>query len=111
MTGDPPDPRSGVDLNAAEGPSTTLGGSSEGRPGGTTHTYRLDSDESPCVGVVSAVAAVTGREPTSLTPLYDAVDPDALDQIVDADGFVRVAFTYAGIAVAVDSRGRVRLQR
>ena len=38
-------------------------------------------DTTPSEAVVDAVAAVSGTEPEDLPPLYDSIDPDALDQL------------------------------
>lgn len=63
--------------------------------------------------VVSAVAAARGRDPTDLDPLFEAIDPDALDGLYERDGFgraqssVRVEFTYCGCEVVVDVDGAV----
>ncbi|MFC6716795.1 HalOD1 output domain-containing protein [Natrialbaceae archaeon GCM10025810] len=56
--------------------------------------------------VVRAVAAHRGVEPTALPPLYEWVDPDALDALFAPTGRgVRrrggVEFTYDGSAIAV----------
>lgn len=59
------------------------------------HSYRLKRSESASEGVVRTVAAVSGRVPgrgeesidgrsaTALDPLYDTLDPDALDALFD----------------------------
>lgn len=61
--------------------------------------------------VVSAVADSTGTDPLSLDPLYEVVDPDALDALIepsqprpDRSG-PRISFTYCGCDVVV-SAGR-----
>ena len=43
----------------------------------------FDADESPSHGVVRAIAAVKGIEPTDVDPLYDFINPDALDPMFD----------------------------
>lgn len=55
--------------------------------------------------VVDAVASNTGREPLELPPLYDAIDPDALEALVGrmADG--EIVFSYAGCEVTVANDG------
>lgn len=49
----------------------------------TTGTYHArhewDNEQSLVTTVVTAVAAVTNADPTDLPPLYETVDPDALD--------------------------------
>ena len=79
--------------------------------------YDLDPGEAPSLGVTRAVATVTDRSFTSLDPIYDAVDPDALDRLVGEDdattdrGPVRVTIEFAGRTVSVDSRGRISVYR
>lgn len=57
--------------------------------------------------IVKAVARSAGVDPTELSPLYETVDPDALDALVTslADGtgqeHFSVQFTYAGREVVV----------
>lgn len=67
----------------------------------------------PSRSVVEAVAEATGRDATSLQPLYDVVDPDALDELLDPAGYRsndlqwgRVTFRYEGCHVAVHADGR-----
>lgn len=65
-------------------------------------------DASPSEQVLDAVAAATGRAPDRLPPLYDVLDPDALDALLDAradaDGSrppITVEFRYEGCDVTV----------
>lgn len=76
----------------------------------TGYEYERAPDEPPSKAVVEAVAAVTGRaaapdgttgsEPKAdaLTPLYETLDPDALDALLTADDAreanCSVTFTY-----------------
>jgi hypothetical protein len=63
--------------------------------------------------VVLAVAEATGDDAMELPPLYDTVDPDALNELFDSStgGAVgrsgRVEFTYAGCDVTVHADERV----
>lgn len=62
------------------------------------------SDSSITTRIVSEVADREGVDPTALdTPLFDAVDPDALATLVDngADTLLTVSFNYAGYRVTV----------
>lgn len=84
----------------------------------TPTTYRRDPGEVPSESVVRVVAAVTGDEPIRMEPLYEAIDPDALDQVFDSTGAdsevesaTRVSFRYQGCAVAVYGDGRVVVSR
>ncbi len=82
----------------------------------TTGTYhrRFDSGDtgSVSVTVIEAVAVATGREPTSLHPLSEAADADALDALLaHRDTECEVTFVYEGCAVTVSSRGDVTIRR
>jgi len=65
--------------------------------------------------VVEAVASSEGVDPVSLTtPLYDGIDPESLDRLVDSIDAERpneavVRFSYAGYTVAVTADGSVTL--
>lgn len=81
----------------------------------STCVYQLADDESPSEGVVFAVSAVVGRPPEALDPLYDTVDPDALDALLsrsqDGERRIRATFPFAGLAVTVDGPDRVEVER
>ena len=69
----------------------------------------------PTVAVVQTMAAAEETDPTDLEPLYDAIDPQALDRICSEgvparDGDRTVEFTYHGRRVAVRSRGAVEIR-
>lgn len=67
-------------------------------------------ERSPSSVVVSAVAAVADVAVAELPPLYERVDPDALDELFAGGGGPgRAAFRYAGYVVAVTADGRVRV--
>jgi hypothetical protein len=76
-----------------------------------THHVHYDSEANaePSETLVMAVADIAGVDPLELDPLYDAVDPDSLDQLVtsrgepEVDG--RMAFTFADHRVAVHASG------
>lgn len=56
---------------------------------------------SATVKVLEAVASRDGRDVAVLPPLYDTIDPEALDRIVES-GAVSVEFTYCGYEVVVE---------
>ena len=83
------------------------------------YRYEIAPDESPSEAVVAAVVEATGRPATPLDPadsesgsdplppLFETVDPDALDSLAaseDDRGNCLVTFTYAGCTVSVDAR-------
>ena len=62
-------------------------------------TSRTDAPLS--MTVVERVAKAEDTDPVALEPLYDAIDPDLLDSLPDADGFASLEFVYQGYTVAV----------
>jgi len=59
--------------------------------------------------IVSGVATRTGRGVTDLPPLYDVVDPEALEQVFASpprsrrrSNDKRIVFTYAGCEIVID---------
>lgn len=75
-------------------------------------TFDLSADEPVCLSVVRAVATVTGRDQASLPPLYEVVEPDALDAFIEAGNATpsrpaTVTFMYASCQVTVDAAGHL----
>jgi hypothetical protein len=61
----------------------TLPDATNYRTSGPAVSRQFDFDETPpSEAVVRAVSAVTDSEPTSLEPLYETVDPEALDRLL-----------------------------
>lgn len=83
-----------------------------------TGTYRTTfdgEDVTPSTAVVETVAAVRGVDPMELDPLYEVVDPQALDRLVAPrpprrTGDCTVVFTYFDHEVTVRSPGIVRVR-
>lgn len=72
----------------------------------------FDVDESPSHGVVRAIAAVKGVEPTDVSPLYDFIDPDALDAMFDGTtaasaSDIRLMFRIDDLEIEVSGDRRV----
>lgn len=71
--------------------------------------------ESPSRAVIEAVAEREGVEPVDLTvPLYEAIDPDALDTLLQESSMTsgaspRIEFTYDGYDVIVTATGLVQV--
>ena len=78
--------------------------------------YEIGADESVSTAVVRAVSAVEGREPHSLRPLADVIDPTALDSLFDPryDGTPRtggrLSFIYNDCCVTIDNGEYLTLQ-
>lgn len=66
------------------------------------YLIRASEYDTPSEGVVTAVSEITGRAPDDLPILYETVDPDGLNVMVEA-GVESVEFEYAGFTVVVDS--------
>lgn len=66
---------------------------------------------SPSEAVVETVASREDVDPTELTPLYESIDSEALDSLVEAeerdDGIRQIAFTYHGYRVTITGDGVV----
>lgn len=81
---------------------TTTGGSPMDE-----RTTTFSGEKSPTLAVVETVASVSGRDPTALPPLYNAVNPDALDALFASSDSrdtsdLRVSFSYNGFDVVVE---------
>lgn len=84
----------------------------------TTETYRIAYDAlttSPSLAVVSALDSLAD-EYEHETPLYDAIDPDALDRVLTpsvsagtTDGR-SVSFTHLGFRITVSSHGYLEIR-
>lgn len=69
------------------------------------------TSRAPSTAIVQTVAVAADAEPTSIEPLYESVDPDALDRLVrsyeDGSTDVVVTFPLAGHEVTVHGDGEV----
>jgi hypothetical protein len=70
-------------------------------------SYHFTYDDSPSEATIYAVAWLTGHDPSDLKPLFTAIDPDALDELVEsADGSnLSVEFDYEGCMVTIVGSG------
>lgn len=71
-----------------------------------TDRYRISyRPDSLLLSIVTAVAAVTGRDPISLPPLGESIDTDALETLFGADATTddaaQLEFVYSGCRVSV----------
>jgi len=62
-----------------------------------------DDSLAPALAVVRAIAAATGRPARELSPLYDSIDPDALDALCEharrRSASTGLSFAHAGVDV------------
>jgi hypothetical protein len=82
-------------------------------PGAWDHVTAYDaSEQRPSEAILAAVAGATGRDMFAGQPLYEAIDPDALDSMVQAGrgNEVSVSFSYLGCYVRADYE-TVRVRR
>lgn len=72
------------------------------------------ADEQLSTKIVERVAAFKGTESVELDPLYEAVNPDALNHLFTnsngADRSGRITFMYCGCEVIVEGDGQVLVQ-
>lgn len=76
-------------------------------------SYRRFRSERLSEAVVRAVADAEGVDPIDLdTPLYEAIDPDALDRLFESQKgrpTGRLTFSYRGYDVCVTADGQLTL--
>lgn len=71
------------------------------------------SDTVPSTAVAETVAAAVDEEPTEIPPLYESIETDALDSIIQRDGHHEngrhrsIAFSYAELWITVEGSGMV----
>ncbi|OIB57844.1 HalOD1 output domain-containing protein [Natrialba sp. SSL1] len=74
--------------------------------------YDYDTDHTASLAVIEAVSTATDCDPTELPPLYDTIDPDALDALFSdqtaTDVRPEISFTYDQYEVTI-SRTEVQL--
>lgn len=66
-----------------------------------------EAPEAASVNVVSAIATALDEDPTTMDPLYETIDSDALDRLLETDVPIEVVFEYRGHAIEVDGDGTV----
>jgi hypothetical protein len=82
----------------------------------STSTHRHDASQQPVTEqIVAAIADTADTSHRELPPLYEVIDPDALDRLFtptydgDTRSDGRVRFAYAGYEVVVHSTGSVEV--
>lgn len=71
----------------------------------TTH---LSGDTPVSVSVVEAIAEERNADPLDIEPLWNSVDPEALDRLITAaDGDLSVSFTVDDCLVTVRNDGTI----
>jgi hypothetical protein len=69
----------------------------------TETVFWADKHESPSEAIVTAIAAKERVTETGLPPLYNQIDPDALDTLVAGQSTddIQISFTYSGYTVRI----------
>lgn len=65
-------------------------------------TVKAIEESSPSQTVVQAVADVAGEDLVELPPLYDTIDPEAMDAFLRGPDSGTLKFKYNGYTVVVD---------
>jgi hypothetical protein len=74
------------------------------------------SEKAPSNAVVETVSAVCNQQPTALGPLYESIDPDGLDTLIQsADNersaaSLQISFVFAGLVVSVYGSGKLTVE-
>lgn len=78
----------------------------------TTAEWEHGTEHTPVYAVVTAVADASGMDIAELPPLYEAIDPEALNDLFTArsePAVGQVSFQYAGYDVVVRGSGVVEV--
>lgn len=76
----------------------------------TSKTVSTDQIDTIIGEILATVAEKDQCDLTALPSLYETIDPDALSEVVHGIGVQKVAFTYHGYSVRVDSEGHVNVR-
>ena len=76
--------------------------------------YEWRGERAASTAVIEAVAAATAQDQNSLPPLYDAIDGEALNTLLEGArdreaGRTRVVFDWAGVTVVIESAGDIEV--
>ena len=90
-------------------PSSTADSANDLEGGTRTVRDEWTTAGEPSSAVVRAVADATGTDPMDMQPLYEAVDPDALDRFLThgPTSDRSLSFRFARCDVTVDAGGRL----
>ena len=78
-----------------------------------TAEWGRDDENTPVYTVVSAVAEVEDSDPVDLPPLYNTINPEALNDLFTSGSETsvdQVTFQYAGYAILVRGSGEVQVR-
>lgn len=88
--------------------------SPNGRDDEATQAEYSWEDVSPATAVLETVATANNEDSRTISPLYETLDPDALDQVIRsaaASGcLATVSFAFEANQVTVDSTGQITVR-
>lgn len=79
-----------------------------------TVEYDPNGDETLCLAVVRAVAAISNTEPMDMPPISHCIDPDVLERLADDMRSTRdweIGLNFSGHRVTVNSDGMIGIYR
>jgi len=81
--------------------------------GGAGQRFQFGDSDSACDAVVRAIAAMKGIDEMEVEPLYNHIDTDALDKILDGanESNPVVSFQFDGLQIAVSGDNSVVVSR
>lgn len=73
------------------------------------------TDEQPSTIVIETIAEICDTDPLEMPPLYNAIDPEALDKLLISaaeagDQAIELSFAYNGFTVVLLSNGLVYVE-
>lgn len=81
--------------------------------GGFTIVVEEQPDESPTRAILRGVAALKGAKETDLDPLYDSIDVDAMEEMMEhsrnRDTKARLKFSFEGCTIHVGDEGDITI--
>lgn len=64
--------------------------------------YEIPEDESVSMAAINAVSSLKECEPWELTPLYETIDPEMLDNLCDRRQNETVKFNFSNFCITVE---------
>ena len=65
--------------------------------------YEIPEGEPVSTAAVRAVSSLKERDPCNLTPLYETIDPEMLDELCESQQDGTVKFVFSGFHITVES--------
>ncbi|WP_254532284.1 HalOD1 output domain-containing protein [Natrinema gelatinilyticum] len=83
--------------------------------GGSTITVEQQLDESPTQAILRGIAVLNGVAETTLDPLYNSIEVDALEQLIKHarrhNSAVSITFTFEGYTIRVTDKRNVKIKK